>query len=216
MTTFNHLPFEIRAQIWKLTVEPRTVEVRIVHWNIERDWRLFSTTPVPAPLQTCREARNMALYKQAFSELGIEKRYVWLNFDIDLISIGKTGFWVFEKVAPLITRLKFQRENSNEYWYHWESRETQNFVNAKEVHVVCGDPPGCWWEATNEITWPCALENLFFIDPRDGLIVNGIEMEKIRDESYEAEERRIDEEYEEEARRYEDETRQLFADMTTL
>ncbi|OBT54151.1 hypothetical protein VE04_10302 [Pseudogymnoascus sp. 24MN13] len=216
MTNFNHLPFEIRAQIWKLTVEPRTVEVRVAHWNIARNWRIFSTTPVPAPLQTCREARNMALYKQAFSDIGFKKRYVWLNYNIDLLSIGKTAFSVFKTVAPLITRLKFERENSNEYWYRWESHETLNFVNAKEIHVVCGDPPEIWWEATDQIAWPCALENVFFIDPRDGVIVNGIELGKIRDESNEAEERRIDEEYEEEARQYEEETRQLFADMSTL
>ncbi|OBT64054.1 hypothetical protein VE03_06650 [Pseudogymnoascus sp. 23342-1-I1] len=154
MTTFNHLPFEIRARIWELTVEPRTVDVRVVHWNGGHNWRLVSTTPVPAPLQVCHEARNMGLYKQAFSELGTEKRYVWLNFDIDLISIGKSAFSRFETVAPLITRLKFQRENSNEYWYHWESREISNFVNAKEVHInidkaklwgVYGDDVGCWF-----------------------------------------------------------------------
>lgn len=216
MTTFNHLPFEIRARIWELTVEPRTVEVHFIYWNSGHNWRLVSTTPVPAPLQVCHEARNVSLYKQAFSELCTEKRYVWLNLDIDLISIGKSIFSMFEEVAPLIKRLKFQRENSNEYWYHRESKETQQFVNAKEIHVVCGDPLGCWWEATYEITWPCALENVFFIDPNGGQVVNGIELEKIRNESNEAEERRIDEEYEEERRQYEEETRQLFADITTL
>lgn len=92
MAFFNSLPFEIRAQRWRSTV-PRTVELRIIsktrEWDLDfeskgSDQRLVSTTPVPAPLHTCREARNMALYKQAFSEVGTAGRYVWVNLDIDI------------------------------------------------------------------------------------------------------------------------------------
>lgn len=93
---FPRLPFELRAQIWEATVEPRTVEV-FIRYKDEIP-RLVSTTPVPAPLQTCREARNLKLYRQEFSELllqdqpeykgAVERRYVWLNLDIDTISIG--------------------------------------------------------------------------------------------------------------------------------
>ncbi|TIC99840.1 hypothetical protein CH35J_005294 [Colletotrichum higginsianum] len=89
---FPHLPAELRARIWELTVEPRIVEVRVVYHrpsptNVEGSepvvkWPpqtryLCSPTPAPAQLQTCREAREHlttcpnAVYRfeKAFSEL---------------------------------------------------------------------------------------------------------------------------------------------------
>jgi len=50
--------------------------------------RLTSSTPVPATLQACREARNLKLYQQAFLEIDGEVRYVWVNWDMDIVSIG--------------------------------------------------------------------------------------------------------------------------------
>ncbi|OBT50751.1 hypothetical protein VE04_09273 [Pseudogymnoascus sp. 24MN13] len=210
---FNNLPPEIRARIWELTVEPRTVEVNLS----KRDWgsddkgnRLFSTTPVPAPLQTCREARNLGLYKQAFSEVGAEPRYVWVNLDIDMIFLGSgCGLSCFKAAAPSIKRLKFQRENHVEYWYHFESRETLNFINVEEIHVVCEDGWEGWWGATEELPWPCAAENIFFIDVEDDLVMNGIELERRCEEAHETRERRIRDEEDEE-------TRQELDDMVPL
>ncbi len=101
---FPRLPTELRTHIWALTVEPRVVEVRVVPENTLEVQRLVSPTPVPAILQTCQEARNLGLYKQAFSEVtatkvnaaaGAESRYVWLNLDIDMVSIRKTWFEAF-------------------------------------------------------------------------------------------------------------------------
>ncbi|KFY07988.1 hypothetical protein V492_06642 [Pseudogymnoascus sp. VKM F-4246] len=201
---FNKLPPEIRARIWELTVEPRTVEVNLS----KRDWRsedegnrLFSTTPVPAPLQTCREARNMGLYKKAFSEVGSEPRYVWVNLDIDMIFLGSNCHLTsFKAVAPSIKRLKFQRENHDEWWYHFESKNIRNFINAEEIHVVCGAGWDDWWGATEEHSWPCAAENIFFIDEEDGLMMDGIELERRCEEEHEARERRIRDEEDEDTR----------------
>lgn len=206
MANFNSLPFEIRALIWKLTVEPRTVEVELDIWDQrtgKRTLRLLSSTPVPAPLHVCHEARNMALYKQAFSELGVERRYVWLNFDIDIVSIGDDDLTHYKQVAPMIERLKFERDNE-EYWCYCESEEMRNFVNVKEIHVVCHNGFDNWGGALERYTWPCAPENIFFIDEEEGLVIKGTEFEKTLHEWCEAEDRRREE------------TRNLFAEMTTL
>ncbi|KFY86697.1 hypothetical protein V500_07465 [Pseudogymnoascus sp. VKM F-4518 (FW-2643)] len=179
MANFNSLPFEIRALIWKLTVEPRTVEVELYHWDGrvgKRTLRLVSSTPVPAPLHVCHEARNMALYKQAFSELGVERRYVWLNFDIDIVSIGVDDLKYYKQVAPMIERLKLERDNE-EYWCYCESEEMRNFVNVKEIHVVCHQGFETWGGATERYSWPCALENILFIDEEKGLEIKGTEFE---------------------------------------
>ncbi|KFY07214.1 hypothetical protein V492_07347 [Pseudogymnoascus sp. VKM F-4246] len=184
MATFNDLPFEIRALIWGFTVEPRTVEVR-APWKKEiRDVLLISKTPVPAPLQTCREARNQGLYKQAFSEVGAEPRYVWLNLDIDLISIGKSALESFEPVGPSIRRIKLQRTNPEDWWNHGEAQEISTFVKAEEIHIVCEDGLSCWRFATEYHSWPCE-ENVFLIDPEDGRMVRSLDLDKmIADEEH--------------------------------
>lgn len=208
MITFNDLPLEIRAQIWEFTVEPRTVEVRVLDGGRPTE-RLVSTTPVPASLQVCHEARNMALYKQSFSELCDAQRYVWLNLDIDMVSIGKTLFRSFRAVHPSIRRLKFSRPNQEEWWYHGEAHETLDFVNAEEIHVVCEDGLGAWWGATYDHGWPCAWENVILIDADDGRTMNMVEMEKMFDNEHAA----LEKQYEEE---YEDEIREELADMAPL
>lgn len=130
---FPFLPFELRV-LWELTVEPRMVEVRALHTTISttelvprsecRPWRgmkevshvvsvprVTSPTMVPAALQTCQEARNMGLYQRAFAELSPEEpRYVWLNLDIDMVSIRSDPFKWFKPVSHLVRRLRFERE----------------------------------------------------------------------------------------------------------
>ncbi|KAF3055544.1 hypothetical protein GL218_07227 [Daldinia childiae] len=191
---FSRLPTELRVCIWALTVEPRVVEVRVVPDNPLKVQRLVSPTPVPAILQTCQEARNLGLYKQAFFEVtatkvnaaaGAESRYVWLNLDIDMVSIGKTSFRAFAPVALSIKRLRFERENSDESFYHFEVRELRDWVNTEEIHVVCGDGMEAWHGASHEHSWPCALENLWFFDPDDGRMMRSFEMEQKLDEALE-------------------------------
>ncbi|KAF2809811.1 uncharacterized protein BDZ99DRAFT_36873 [Mytilinidion resinicola] len=188
---FPRLPVELRARIWEMTVEPRTVEIRLAHAAQPSICHLFSSTPVPATLQACHEARTHGLYQQAFSEIyyqvpsdGAEWRYVWLNLDIDMISIGQTSFFVFKSVAPTIKRLKFERENSDEGFYHWESSEIRDFVNVKEIHVVCADGMGAWHKATYEHYFPCGPENVFYIDP-GGQMMRSIELDDMCDRELE-------------------------------
>ncbi|KAI0437847.1 hypothetical protein F4803DRAFT_570362 [Xylaria telfairii] len=195
---FPRLPAELRAQIWEMTVAPRIVEVRITYrasplssdsssTNTATVPHLMSLTPVPEILQTCQEARNQGLYQQAFSELaapdGEGLRYVWLNLEIDIISIGTTIFAALEPVALLIQRLRLERENSDESFFHFESNDLGIFVNVKEIHVVCADGLRAWNNAPDAHYWPCARENLFFIDPDNGNMMGSDELEAMYDET---------------------------------
>jgi hypothetical protein len=147
MATFHqflHFPAEIYAQIWEMTVEPRVVEVQIQYRRATTMPHylcgpfLFSSTPVTAPLQTCREARKGGLYQRAFFALAIQKgapkdseqRYVWLNSDLDMVSIGDTHFEYFKSAVCTIKRLRFERDNKNMFWFRSESTELDKFVNA--------------------------------------------------------------------------------------
>ncbi|CAN9233375.1 unnamed protein product [Alternaria alternata] len=74
----------------------------------------------------------------------IERRYVWLNFDIDMVDIGNSYLSAFKPIASKIKRLKFERENSNEAWFNTEKRELKDFKNVEEIHVVCADGFDQW------------------------------------------------------------------------
>jgi hypothetical protein len=140
-------------------------------------------------LQTCQEARNHGLYKKVFSELSIsngeESRYVWANFDVDIIDIGETPFECYKLVASSIQRLKFERKNSDEGFYHIEAKELNMFTNLKEVYVVCADGIRAWWYAGEEHYWPCGAENLYFIDPDSGLVMSSGELDEMCEEEQE-------------------------------
>ncbi|KAH7628643.1 hypothetical protein B0T09DRAFT_344311 [Sordaria sp. MPI-SDFR-AT-0083] len=91
---FPRLPRDVRLRIWEMTVVPRIVEVRVNYSKNDADhdqaskrftkvtpkgyevFPLFSSTPVPAPLQACQEARNYL----GQSEVGYEKAF----WDLDL------------------------------------------------------------------------------------------------------------------------------------
>ncbi|KFY75932.1 hypothetical protein V499_04176 [Pseudogymnoascus sp. VKM F-103] len=192
MPTFSSLPPEIRALIWKATVEPRTVEVRMLPLEKGKGKakvrHLVSPTPVPAPLQTCREARGLGLYAQAFAEVeevacadgGAEPRYVWLNPDIDIVSLGPTRIGWFKAVAGSIRRLQIERENTRVTFE--ELVEVCQFENAEEICIICADGMEVWHRVAEDHFWPCELEKVIFIDALDGRVMNSVEMDRVFDE----------------------------------
>ncbi|KAL2138564.1 hypothetical protein VTI28DRAFT_6601 [Corynascus sepedonium] len=181
---FPLLPFELRGRIWRLTVEPRIVEVRVVYRPGDRTadgrraiGRLVSPTRPPAIVQTCREARNeMGLYERAMSEVAAREgddpaKYVWLNWDADTVSLGDdTGLAALAPVASSVRRLRFERDNSDETFYHFESCDLRAFSRVRQITVICGGEGGIWaWHgALRDHYWPCGPENVYFIDPGAG------------------------------------------------
>lgn len=92
---------------------------------------------------------------------------MWANLETDIIDIGDSPFREFNNVAPNIRRLRFERELSQEYFYHSEIQELRMFVNVQEIHVVCADGLLAWLAVFEEHYWPCDVENVFLIDPDD-------------------------------------------------
>jgi hypothetical protein len=192
---FPRLPAELRAQIWQMTVEPRFKTKRELG---RRPFSvLTSSTYVPAPLQTCQEARNARLYQRCFSDLAIrygypedaERRYIWLNLDIDMVSIGNTDLGAFRPSAHLIKRLRFTRDNTDEDWCRGlECDELQHFTNVSEIHVVLcenGDFEN-WHGASDDYIWNCGAENVTFIDEEEGQEMKLLDLEDKYDRLLEA------------------------------
>lgn len=231
---FPYLPVEPRARIWELTVEPRVVEVRVVHhqqpnpvnangsdpgaqtvdWTVKRPpptRHLRSSTPAPVQLQTCRGAREHLTthagpgyrYKKAFSEIattpydGFEpvpegdtqrERYVWFNFENDMVSIGDTDLNDFRAVAYQIRRLRLERALSNEYFSRTESQLIGGlFRNLGEIHLVCLEGIRSGYTVTEDIDFPCGPENVYFVDPEDmgGAMMNSIDLDDMVVREYE-------------------------------
>jgi hypothetical protein len=131
---------------------------------------------IPPALHTCREARNHlvrsdhGLYQPISLHADAQpadRRYVWLNLDIDLLNIGTSYLLYFEPIAPAIKCLKLSRENTlDNLWYNVEGRHILPlFINVKKIYVVCSDSIVNWSnDDVYNYCWPCAKENLVFID----------------------------------------------------
>ncbi|KAB2108855.1 hypothetical protein AG0111_0g2487 [Alternaria gaisen] len=207
---FSRLPTEIRLRVWELTVEPRTVKIDFKSRTQGSRWFevLHSTTPIPGPLQTCRESRNAGLYERCFSELCAhngdtkkkrrrngdwqpgQRSYVWCNLVMDMIDIDDCGFDKFRSVAHLIKRLKFKRKN-DEWWSRGgaglpDSSNLDWFENASEIHVVLHERDDFenWNGTSYEDSWPC--DNVLFIDEQEGEEMWMMDLEWTYDRKYEA------------------------------
>lgn len=203
---FPLLPFELRARIWELTVEPRTVEVGVVYENAITTTttttpgtlpeggsdspkqpkptyvpHVVSSTPAPAALHACREARRgltttgprPGLYRRCFSEISPPaaaaergRYYVWLRPEADTVFVrASTRLEALGAVAPLVRRLRIARECTDAVFYYFESEALAAFVNVREIWVVCEDGLGAWRRTFKEGFWPC--EDVVFVDPDD-------------------------------------------------
>lgn len=150
--------------------------------------RLRSRTPVPGSLQACREARNLGLYKKEFSDVevipeGAERRYIWLNLDVNMIDVDDRGFpgYFSEDVASTIRRLKIRYE-AEEWKNDFTNRLFRlcNCFDLREVHVVCQNGSYKWAvdQAFRHSWWPCRGDKVFFSEPGDDRIIPGKELEE--------------------------------------
>ncbi|KAF2029896.1 hypothetical protein EK21DRAFT_66599 [Setomelanomma holmii] len=178
---FPRLPAELRAQIWEMTVEPRTVDFYIADKDgapkapnacLESYYAnpTLSSTPVPAMLHTCLEARKFCSYEKVFL-CEHQNRYVWLNFNIDVLSVPDTILYRLLPFASKIRRLQMRCELKEHSWMRWSTGviTPEHFENLLKATIVCTkeDLIGLLWDA-KEYTWPCGAENVVVIDSGDG------------------------------------------------
>ncbi|CCC13009.1 hypothetical protein SMACR_06153 [Sordaria macrospora] len=148
-----------------MAVEPRTVSIRFAYGppldpaDSEQYYtRVVSPTPVPAPLQTCAEARYLGLYQRVSAadhfpcsdpepEPYNNRRYFWLNWDVDMIDIHDYPFAAFNRIVPMIKRLRFQSgfyefiRDRDDYWWYQLKWLDHIFPKVEEMQIVCA--PGC-------------------------------------------------------------------------
>ncbi|KID93727.1 hypothetical protein MAJ_10325, partial [Metarhizium majus ARSEF 297] len=184
---FPRLPFELRAMVWALAAEPRTVQIKAEYdQNMEpEDYELhpslyiehlFSPTPMPAVLHACRESRKQSPYEKLFYSQETESCYVWVNFDLDMldVGIGYLDFLFLNKSR--VRRLKFQYEEVRDFEWETEDFEDWQFENLVECHVVVTDLRQCarFWGVD---FLPSKQENFVFIDEKTGKMMNSCDLD---------------------------------------
>ena len=165
---FSHLPAELQTRVWELIdPEPRVVELRRhctqtkKQGNVEQ---IRCLSGVPAILHVCREARHVALEQNVYQRAFVRgKSYTWVNFDVDLISVGPLDTDWLEAEKTLIQRFRFESEN-NESFYHFQSARLRTFTSLKELQILCMDGIWLWVQVAEEIELP--TENVLFISSR--------------------------------------------------
>jgi hypothetical protein len=201
---FSQLPTELRLQIWDATIEPRTVHVHCPYpdhrglSNVQdsgrhlRIARFTSSTPVPAPLHACFEARNQlkSLYQKIHNssdsttsrasplfDENTAQSYIWLIPEIDIVDIGTGDPQRLRPIAHLVERLQLECDPDPMYWRQLEGRvwRMNHFSNVKQVLIVnMGDMED--WRYHTKHRWPCGNEHVLIIDKGD----SGDDGERVR------------------------------------
>ncbi|KAL7936608.1 hypothetical protein V8C35DRAFT_295939 [Trichoderma chlorosporum] len=178
MSTFHpfpRLPQELRAYIWSLAAHPRLVHVDT---KTSKGEVVCVTTPTLAPpvMQACHESRQYGPYRRAFT-IGSEPRYVWVNFETDMICPKALGLFDLQTHKLEIQRLRITAGlgwSSYEAFSRFYANDLRDFPALKEIHVAIDSEYSVWQYAFEECYWGvCPRENIKFIDNTTGLMLSG-------------------------------------------
>jgi hypothetical protein len=136
---FPRLPLELRQRIWELSIEPRTVAIRLSDGPrpdpYEAELGLApqhlldacaaaravanvypERTPPPCLLHVCSESRShlQRFYQKAFP-VGSTPRYTWVNFDADTVCMRAADLQGFAADLPLTRRLILETQHPNKF-----------------------------------------------------------------------------------------------------
>ncbi|KAK1240038.1 hypothetical protein MKX08_007480 [Trichoderma sp. CBMAI-0020] len=185
--SFPRLPFEIRSQIWALAAHPRLVHIRTTpkpgrfegHRWAGADRYFASMIPQAELMHVCQESRQLAPYQKAFFTTlpgESEARYIWFNFDEDMICLQHKNLFALDPHAADIQRLRFMVPTGKEFedWAEMFNRFTNNhfkqFTALREVHLAISSNM-LHWGTTSGWYGNCSIENVRFVDLHTGLML---------------------------------------------
>ncbi|KAF3054753.1 hypothetical protein CFAM422_013262 [Trichoderma lentiforme] len=188
---FPRLPFEIRSQIWALAVYPRLLHIRITPKPDTPENSYFdyaSMIPQAELMHVCRESRQLAPYRKAFFTTlpgDCEARYIWVNFDEDMISIQDEKMERLFPHAADIQRLRFTVPTGSygEYWedtfHKFPDTDFEMFTALRELHFAISERYFLWGYETPYGT--CRPENVRYVNVHTGWMLTGAQLEMVYD-----------------------------------
>ncbi|KAI9158362.1 hypothetical protein HJFPF1_06356 [Paramyrothecium foliicola] len=124
------------------------------------------------------------------SKLTSEIKYVWVNFEFGMISIGSNSLWAFELEAPRIRCLRLERE-MKKLNFHSGFEDMKLYSNLLEVHFICTDGLDAWYDFH---CFPWKKENIWFTEKSTGRVMISKDLDKsINDPIEEQNEKEIQE-----------------------
>ncbi|KAJ3489465.1 hypothetical protein NLG97_g5989 [Lecanicillium saksenae] len=194
MELFGSLPYEIRAMIWSLAVQPRMVPVHLRSRLGERCLRnnkssrsgyFVSPAVVPGVLHACHESRDLAIRTRQYEKLTPfrcrQEPYVWVNFDLDIVDIGQLALVYFEDAAEQIRRIRLTVEIDSPWWRHDQRYYLHSFYNLVQDFVDAADGWDCWSRAFDETMSACLPENSYVIDAKSRRMMNAADLMQLPD-----------------------------------
>ncbi len=195
-TTFHpflRLPLELRIQIWSLAVSPRRLDIGPHQMEMSPEnmsdfrWgraKYTSRIPPPGVMHACRESRQYARYRKAF--FSPPDRYLWVNFQQDMICLAHYDVTVLAPHYADIERLRYTVPDHDEIyvseWFRDCSQEILGVFSAlKELHVAVDAGLFAWGTSLNSAGFTlCLQENTRFINLHTGLMLNMPQIDMVR------------------------------------
>ncbi|KAL5326331.1 hypothetical protein ACEPPN_004015 [Leptodophora sp. 'Broadleaf-Isolate-01'] len=141
MATFHPFPRlipELRAQIWALATEDRVVKVNGSSSSSRPG--CWSPTPPPAVTRASRESRELCSYQKSFVSLS-GSRYIWANFDHDVIHILSEMLWghmglPINDIKHLRIELLDVTDYEEEDWWNHHIKTFDDFSKLARVDLL--------------------------------------------------------------------------------
>ncbi|KAM6477838.1 hypothetical protein HDV62DRAFT_372234 [Trichoderma sp. SZMC 28011] len=187
---FPRLPFEIRSQIWALAVYPRLLHIRITPKKdtLGNSYLHYaSMIPQAELMHVCRESRQLAPYRKAFFTTlpgDCEARYIWVNFDEDMISLQDEKLGGLAPHAAEIQRLRFMVPTGSyrEYWedtfHRYPDTHFKRFTALRELHFALSKGYGMLGYAHYGT---CPPDNVRYVNIHTGLMLTWAQSEMMDD-----------------------------------
>ncbi|KAL7813703.1 hypothetical protein V8C26DRAFT_404597 [Trichoderma gracile] len=189
---FPHLPTELRLRIWALAATPRLVDIsarptEVVRWKRIAPNDFSSPMSPPAVMHVCHESRQCAPYQKAFFTMvpgEPEHRYIWVNFDQDMICLADHRVQCLAPYQADIRRLRFtippgsRGESVLDAFSDISGELMAPFTALQELHLAI-PKYFCAWGSTwaGSDFGPCARGNVRFLDLHTGLLLTGPQLE---------------------------------------
>jgi hypothetical protein len=179
---FPRLPAELRIRVWELAAFPRLVHLPLDQSQTpeSRSPRGYVQSPTPCPsiLHVCRESRQHARYQRAFL-YGADIQYIWLNFDVDVVSVSFDDFIndTLKHFRSQIRRLRVAVDYDSSYdiFCYYAYDLLQDHTRLNELHIFVTDASLHIWltvfENRNLGSFPA--ERVRYICPSTGLVFTG-------------------------------------------
>ncbi|KAK0669467.1 hypothetical protein QBC41DRAFT_107383 [Cercophora samala] len=121
---------------------------RLAVFRDRKEEERLITPPPPPPGQGRvgrRETKRRRVFRSQWKRWPLGERYIWVNWERDVISVGRDREAFAEVVLPeerLVRKLKFEWDPA----YLGEGR----FANLGEIHIVCVEGPIQWHRVWGE------------------------------------------------------------------